>query len=58
MTGEQLGEPSEPISVDFDIRWRDANEVDQSETLRIIDAAANRPARGCGLWKTTPVSHG
>jgi thiamine-phosphate pyrophosphorylase len=46
MTGDPLGEPSEPISVDFDIRWRDANEADQSDTLRIIDAAANRAREG------------
>jgi thiamine-phosphate pyrophosphorylase len=46
MTGESLGEPAEPISIDFDIRWRDANEEDQAQTLRIIDAAANRAREG------------
>jgi len=46
MMGESLGEPAEPISVDFDIRWRDAHEEDRSQTLRIIDAAANRAREG------------
>jgi thiamine-phosphate pyrophosphorylase len=46
MSGDQLGEPSEPLTVDFDIRWRDANEEHRSETLRIIDAAANRAREG------------
>jgi thiamine-phosphate pyrophosphorylase len=46
MSGDSLGEPAEPISVDFDIRWRDAHEEDRSQTLRIIDAAANRAREG------------
>jgi len=46
MMRESLGEPAEPISVDFDIRWRDAHEEDRSQTLRIIDAAANRAREG------------
>ncbi|HEX4070530.1 MAG TPA: thiamine phosphate synthase [Planctomycetaceae bacterium] len=40
------GEKAEPIGVDFDIRWRDATEEDQHDTLRIIDAAANRAREG------------
>lgn len=46
LTGDQLRETSEPISVDFDIRWRDATDEDHSQTLRIIDAAANRAREG------------
>ena len=45
-TAQVAGEPAEPISVDFDIRWRDATEEDRTETLRIIDAAANRAREG------------
>lgn len=36
------GEQAEPIDVDFDIRWREATGESRTETLRIIDAAANR----------------
>jgi thiamine-phosphate pyrophosphorylase len=54
VTPERLGlsaahladESAEPIGVDFDIRWRDATEEDRTETLRIIDAAANRAREG------------
>jgi thiamine-phosphate pyrophosphorylase len=40
------GEQDEPIDVDFDIRWRDSTEENQTETLRILDAAANRAREG------------
>jgi thiamine-phosphate pyrophosphorylase len=40
------GEPPAPIGIDFDIRWRDATGEDQTETLRIVDAAANRAREG------------
>jgi thiamine-phosphate pyrophosphorylase len=43
---QTAGEPPEPIGIDFDIRWRDATEEDQTETLRIVDAAANRAREG------------
>ena len=46
VTGGASQEPAEPISVDFNIRWRDANEEDRTQTLRIIDAAANRAREG------------
>jgi thiamine-phosphate pyrophosphorylase len=46
MTGNKSGEPSEPLSVDFDIRWHEATEDDHTQTLRIIDAAANRAREG------------
>ncbi len=45
-TARFAGQPTEPIGVDFDIRWRDATEEDRTETLRIIDAAANRAHEG------------
>jgi thiamine-phosphate pyrophosphorylase len=45
-TAQSAGEADEPLGVDFDIRWRDATEEDRTETLRIIDAAANRAREG------------
>src|ERR1700685_1848103 len=44
--GQKGGLPPEPIAVDFNIRWRDATEEDRTQTLRIVDAAANRAREG------------
>jgi thiamine-phosphate pyrophosphorylase len=43
---QPAGQQVEPISIDFDIHWRDATEENRTETLRIIDAAANRAREG------------
>jgi thiamine-phosphate pyrophosphorylase len=38
--------PPAPIDVDFQIDWRVATATDQTATLRILDAAANRAREG------------
>jgi thiamine-phosphate pyrophosphorylase len=47
---EGAGPPSEatpaPIDVDFQIDWQQATATDQTATLRILDAAANRAREG------------
>jgi thiamine-phosphate pyrophosphorylase len=43
---QATGEPPAPIGIDFDIRWRDVNEEDRIDILRIVDAAANRAREG------------
>ena len=56
-TARFAGQPTEPIGVDFDIRWRDATEEDRTETLRIIDAAANRAREGLRMLEDYAPSH-
>jgi len=43
--GSVTSEPL-PLDVDFHLRWRDATEAHRTETLRIVDAAANRAREG------------
>ena len=43
---ETSGFSEEPIDVDFNISWQDRTETDHTDTLRIIDAAANRAREG------------
>ncbi len=40
------GKPPAPIDVDFQIDWRQTTAADQTATLRILDAAANRAREG------------
>ncbi|MCC7424655.1 MAG: thiamine phosphate synthase [Planctomycetaceae bacterium] len=40
------GQVSEPIDVDFSIAWKDRTEDQHTDTLRILDAAANRAREG------------
>lgn len=40
------GQESRPIDVDFAIAWRDRTEDEHTDTLRVLDAAANRAREG------------
>jgi thiamine-phosphate pyrophosphorylase len=44
--GSERASASAPIDVDFQIDWRVATAQDQTATLRILDAAANRAREG------------
>jgi thiamine-phosphate pyrophosphorylase len=46
MSDLQLEAPPAPIDVDFQIDWRQESAGDQTATLRILDAAANRAREG------------
>src|SRR5712691_2836781 len=43
---EQAGLPTEPIAPEFNIRWPEPTEADHTDTLRTLDAAANRCREG------------
>jgi thiamine-phosphate pyrophosphorylase len=40
------GQISEPLDIDFAISWKDRTEDQHTDTLRILDAAANRAREG------------
>lgn len=46
LVAEKTGFSSEPLEIDFHIRWQDPAQSDHSDTYRILDAAANRAREG------------
>jgi thiamine-phosphate pyrophosphorylase len=43
---EDAGIPTEPLPVEFKIHWQVPTETDHTDTLRVLDAAANRAREG------------
>src|SRR5206468_3342928 len=43
---EDAGIPTEPLPVEFKIHWQAPTETDHADTLRVLDAAANRAREG------------